>query len=77
MKNQIKWLGHSAFEIRTSKRKRILIDPWLSGNPLNGLNVEEFLSPDLIQVTHDHHDHYGSDIPTLLKASEGLLFGQP
>ncbi len=77
MSNRIKWLGHAAFEITTKEGVKILNDPWLSGNPAGNFPVEDFLSPDLILVTHDHHDHYGTDIPTLLKDSNGVLVGQP
>lgn len=77
MSNQIRWLGHAAFEIISKKGSKILIDPWLSGNPAGNFPVKDFLAPDLILVTHDHHDHYGADIPTLLKDSNGILVGQP
>ncbi|HHY14502.1 MAG TPA: metal-dependent hydrolase [Firmicutes bacterium] len=77
MKNKIKWLGHAAFEITTSRKKRILIDPWITGNPLCPVQVEEVAAPDLVLVTHDHHDHYGEDLPVLLAAGKGTLVGQP
>ncbi len=77
MKNQIKWLGHAAFEITTTRGKRILIDPWISGNPLCPASVEELAAPHLVLVTHDHHDHYGSDLPALLEKGGGILVAQP
>ncbi|MDW7726559.1 MAG: metal-dependent hydrolase [Candidatus Methanoperedens sp.] len=51
---QIKFLGHSCFEIRESKN--ILVDPFISGNPASPY-VE--LKPDIIAVTHAHSDHLG------------------
>lgn len=30
---QITWLGHSTVSLVTPGGKRVLIDPWLSGNP--------------------------------------------
>ncbi|MDI9440869.1 MAG: metal-dependent hydrolase [Firmicutes bacterium] len=77
MSNQVRWLGHAAFEITSAQGKRILIDPWITGNPLCPVKVEELAGPDLVLITHDHHDHYGSDLPRLLGGGKGILVGQP
>ncbi len=54
---KVRYLGHSAFQLIGSKN--VLIDPFLSGNPmaaeLNG-------KPDLILVTHAHGDHLGDAV---------------
>ncbi|WP_409200761.1 metal-dependent hydrolase [Methanobrevibacter sp. DSM 116169] len=55
---EIRWLGHSAFEIISDDNVKILIDPFISNNPACQIPVEE-LSPDLICVTHGHIDHFG------------------
>ncbi|MCC7553490.1 MAG: metal-dependent hydrolase [Methanobacteriaceae archaeon] len=55
---EIRWLGHSAFEIITDDNVKILIDPFISNNPACQTPVEE-LDPDLICVTHGHVDHFG------------------
>ena len=53
---QIKYLGHSAFEIETNGNK-ILIDPFLVMSPnYNSQGVTD------IFVTHGHGDHLGSAI---------------
>ena len=53
---QIKYLGHSAFEIETNDKK-ILIDPFLILSPdYNATGVTD------IFVTHGHADHLGSAI---------------
>lgn len=54
---KIQWFGHSAFEI-TSDDTKILIDPFISNNPVCNTAVEE-LDPDIICVTHGHADHLG------------------
>lgn len=77
MKNQIRWFGHSAFEITTAQNRKLLIDPWITGNPVCSVEVNELVLPDAILVTHDHHDHFGNDLPILLKDSKGVLVGQP
>lgn len=39
---EIRWLGHSAFEIITEEGLNILIDPFISNNPACQIPVEEF-----------------------------------
>ena len=56
---KITWLGHSAFLLEAEKR--LLIDPFISGNPLAPCAPEE-LNPDVLVVTHGHHDHLGDAI---------------
>ncbi|AKB44765.1 metal-dependent hydrolase [Methanosarcina vacuolata] len=55
----ITWLGHSAFLFEADKK--LLIDPFISGNPLAPCSPEE-LNPDIIAVTHGHRDHLGDTI---------------
>lgn len=56
---KVKFLGHAAFLIEGSKK--ILIDPFLTGNPKAAAKPEE-LEADLILVTHAHGDHIGDAI---------------
>lgn len=54
---KIKYFAHSAFQISTGKFK-ILIDPFLTGNP-NATEKVENVAADYIILTHAHGDHIG------------------
>ncbi|MGB9940180.1 metal-dependent hydrolase [Methanosarcina sp.] len=56
---KITWLGHSAFLLEAEKK--LLIDPFISGNPIAPCSPEE-MNPDVIAVTHGHRDHLGDTI---------------
>ena len=66
----IKYLGHSAFLIKTNK-EGILIDPFLVFTK-DYSNIEKFTKENIktIFVTHGHSDHFGSaiEISRLTKA---------
>ena len=38
---EIRWLGHSAFELISDEGVKILVDPFISNNPACPLPVEE------------------------------------
>jgi len=57
----IRWFGHAAFEIDIGG-KRILIDPFISGNPKSPVSVEDIQKADIVCVSHDHQDHLGDSI---------------
>ena len=50
--------GHACFELVGSST-RILLDPFLTGNPLADVGPDELPRPDTILVTHGHGDHLG------------------
>jgi L-ascorbate metabolism protein UlaG (beta-lactamase superfamily) len=55
---EIKWIGHSAFEIITENNVKIIIDPFISNNPSTNIPVED-IDADYILITHGHSDHFG------------------
>lgn len=57
---QITWLGHSGFRIEIEQAV-LLIDPWLSGNPMfpAGRREEAVAGATHILLTHAHGDHAG------------------
>ena len=58
---RIRWLGHSGFEIELAN-KILLIDPWLTGNPLAAVTASDIKKADIVCVTHDHGDHLGDSV---------------
>lgn len=58
MSTTVRFLGAAGFEVEGPDR-RVLIDPFLSGNPVAPLSHEEVDTPDLILVTHAAPDHFG------------------
>lgn len=56
----ITWLGHATFLIETSGHKKIVMDPWLDGNPKCPPAYHNLDSADIILISHGHSDHMGS-----------------
>jgi len=70
----ITWLGHSTFIVRTPGGKRMLFDPWLTGNPSC---PDAFRKPprvDLILASHGHFDHIG-DLVLCARESQAPVVG--
>lgn len=57
---EIRFLGHAAFEL-TEGDTRVLIDPFLTGNPKAAVTADE-LEPTHIFLTHGHADHIGDTV---------------
>lgn len=57
---KIQYLGHAAFALDFDGIK-VLIDPYLSGNPVAPIKPEE-AQADFILVTHGHSDHLGDTV---------------
>jgi L-ascorbate metabolism protein UlaG (beta-lactamase superfamily) len=56
----IRFLGHAAFELSEGDT-RVLIDPFLTGNPKAAVDASE-LEPTHIFLTHGHADHIGDTV---------------
>lgn len=67
---KISYHGHSVVKINTGSYT-ILIDPFINGNKLTDLVVENE-KPDVILLTHGHNDHVG-DTVEIAKASDALV----
>jgi L-ascorbate metabolism protein UlaG (beta-lactamase superfamily) len=60
----ISFLGHACFELSDGDT-RVLIDPFLSGNPKAAVGPDE-VDPTHILLTHGHADHWG-DVEDIAK----------
>jgi L-ascorbate metabolism protein UlaG (beta-lactamase superfamily) len=70
----VQWLGHAAFEITSSGGTRILIDPFISGNPATPDSLKNLAryKPAAVLVTHSHDDH-ALDAKKITEASGAML----
>jgi L-ascorbate metabolism protein UlaG (beta-lactamase superfamily) len=66
----VRFLGHACFELSDGDT-RVLIDPFLSGNPKAAASADE-LNPTHIFLTHGHQDHYG-DIVDIAKRTSAQV----
>ncbi|MBT8378619.1 MAG: metal-dependent hydrolase [Ignavibacteria bacterium] len=55
---KLRYFSHSAFQLTTNSGTKILIDPFITGNPTSPVKSEE-VSADYIILTHAHGDHLG------------------
>jgi L-ascorbate metabolism protein UlaG (beta-lactamase superfamily) len=60
MSTRVCWLGHAALLLE-SDGQRVLIDPFLTGNPAAARRADE-VEADFILVSHGHGDHLGDTV---------------
>ena len=58
----ITWLGHATFLLQSPGGKRILFDPWVTGNPSSPDSAKRLGALDLMLITHGHGDHSGDAV---------------
>ena len=58
MATRLWYFGAAGFEI-TGPTNRILIDPFLSGNPAAPVSADDLDPPDVLLISHAAFDHYG------------------
>ncbi len=60
MATRLCWLGHACLLLE-SDGKRVLIDPFLTGNPSAAITADK-VPADFILVSHGHGDHVGDTV---------------
>lgn len=61
------WLGHATLRVVTPGGTRLLIDPWVEGNPKFPEAEYPIDAGDVIVITHGHSDHIGDAVATAQK----------
>ena len=67
----IRFLGQACFELRADGTT-VLLDPFLTGNPKAAAEPGE-LEPDVILLTHGHHDHLGDTVDIAKRTGAPVL----
>ncbi|HXX34566.1 MAG TPA: metal-dependent hydrolase [Thermodesulfobacteriota bacterium] len=70
---RFQYLSNSGFLLTTEEGKRVIIDPYLTGNPAAPFGPEELPSVDLVVVTHAAFDHLGDSFYLAKKNSAPLI----
>ena len=71
MSLKLTWYGHACWHIDTGAHK-ILIDPFLSGNPVAPVKADH-VSADFILVSHGHGDHLGDTVEIAKRSGATVL----
>ena len=68
---KVTWIGHSALKLEGSKT--VYIDPFISGNPVASMSLDNVTEADVVVVTHDHADHLGDGFAICKKTGATLV----
>jgi L-ascorbate metabolism protein UlaG (beta-lactamase superfamily) len=71
---EITWLGHATFRITTPSGKKLLIDPWVMGNPSCPDELKDPGPLDAMLITHGHFDHI-DDAVELGRSTNATMVG--
>lgn len=71
---KLTWLGHATFRIETPAGKVLVVDPWLTENPMTPEEHKEHPHVDVLLLTHGHFDHIG-DAVKLAKKYNPVVVG--
>ncbi len=63
MSLSITWLGHATFLLQSPGGRKIVFDPWITGNPKSPESAKKIGALDLILITHGHGDHTTDAVP--------------
>ncbi|MEL6209760.1 MAG: metal-dependent hydrolase [Pseudomonadota bacterium] len=73
---KITWLGHAGFRIEIADQV-LLIDPWMTGNPVfpEGRRSDAIAGATQILLTHGHGDHAGDALGVARETGAGITCG--
>lgn len=74
MTTRIRYLGISAYEV-VSPLHRVLLEPFLWGNPVAPVTVDQIERPDVILVSHPAADHMGDAAEIALRTGAPIVCG--
>ncbi len=69
----IEFIGHSSFRLHHASCGWIYVDPWLAGNPVCRLQLDQLTEARYVFVSHGHRDHLGDAIPICQKTGATLV----
>ncbi len=72
MSTRLTYFGAAGYEV-VGPTHRIVIDPFLSQNPLAPCSVDELAKPDVILVSHAAFDHYGDTAALALRTGAPVV----
>ena len=72
MSTRLTYHGAASFEI-VGPTHRVLIDPFLSQNPLAPCAPDDLQTPDVILVSHAARDHYGDTAAIALRTGAPVV----
>jgi L-ascorbate metabolism protein UlaG (beta-lactamase superfamily) len=75
-KQSIQWVGHGSWKMISPKGTVVYVDPWIVGNPVCKITLEDTKDAQVVIVTHGHDDHIGNSIE-ICKASGATLVTIP
>jgi len=75
-KATFKFLGHAVFSVTSPAGKVVITDPWIDGNPMCPIKLDDIDAADIITVSHDHFDHIAS-AAAIAKKTGAIIITQP
>ncbi len=74
MTTRVRYLGIAGYEV-SGPGRRILVDPFLTGNPVAPCSAESLARPDVILVSHPPIDHLGDTAAIALRTGAPVVCG--
>ncbi len=54
---KVTFLGHASFRFESDAETVVYYDPWLTGNPVAAITLDDVKRADIVVVSHGHNDH--------------------